>query len=119
MITLQRRSEVAGLPWSELSKTDGVWRLDSARSKNQQDHLVPLSSLAVIELDAIGWKSRGLVLPSSTGKTAISNFSDMKTALDEAMKPVLKKLADFRAEQAGEPSHELEWKPWRLHDLRA
>ena len=41
MITLQRRSEVAGLPWSELSKAKALWHLNGDRSKNGLDHLVP------------------------------------------------------------------------------
>lgn len=118
MISLQRRSEVAGLPWAELNKARSLWHLDGSRSKNGLDHLVPLSSLAVAEIEAIGWKTRGLVMPSSTGRTPVSNFSDMKTALDEAMKPILQELADARAEEAGEGAQPVEWKPWRLHDLR-
>jgi len=118
MITLQRRSEVAGLPWVEMKKQKSLWHLDAARSKNKLDHLIPLSQLALAEIDAIGWKTRGLVLPSSTGKTAVSNFSDMKAALDEAMKPILQQLADARADENEEDRYEVEWKDWRLHDLR-
>lgn len=114
MITLQRRSEVAGLPWSELSKAKALWHLDGDRSKNGLDHLVPLSTLAVAELDAVGWKKTGLVLPSSTGVTAVSNFSDMKTALDIATLAGLKKLAADR----GEDVDEVTLAAWRLHDLR-
>lgn len=118
MITLQRRGEIAALPWSELKHNECVWHLPGERSKNGEDHLVPLSDLAREELDALGWKKRGLVLPSSTGKTPISNFSDIKTALDEAMLPILQRLSDERAEAAGEPRHEVELQPWRVHDLR-
>lgn len=118
MITLQRRSEVAELPWSELKESAGVWHLPGERAKNGEDHIVPISDLAAAELAALGWKRRGLVLPSSTGKTPISNFSDTKQALDEAMKPILQGLADKHADDAGEPRHEIEWQPWRLHDLR-
>lgn len=118
MITLQRRSEVADLPWGELKQTDSIWQLPGERAKNGEDHLVPLSDLAREELDALGWKRRGLVLPCSTGKTPVSNFSDTKAALDEAMKPVLQELGDKHADEAGEPRHEVELMPWRLHDLR-
>lgn len=118
MITLQRRSEVAGLPWAELSKAKALWHLNGERSKNGLDHLVPLSALAMAEFDAIKWKTRGLVLPSSTGKTAVSNFSDMKAALDAAMLPILQQLADAAADERGEDRHEVKLTPWRLHDLR-
>jgi len=118
MITLQRRSEVAALPWAELNHAQRQWLLPGERSKNNQDHVVPLSDLAVAEFDAIGWKRRGLALPSSTGKTPVSNFSDMKAALDLAMLPILQKRADERADAMGEDRHPVELVPWRLHDLR-
>ena len=118
MITLQRRSEVAALSWTELSQADASWRLPGERAKNGQDHLVPLSELAMAELDANGWKRRGLSSSCSTGITPVSNFSDMKAALDTAMKPILQELADKRADADGEDGHEVEFTPWRLHDLR-
>lgn len=118
MITLQRRSEVAAVPWAELKHNEGVWHMPGERTKNNEDHLVPLSELARAELDAIGWKRRGLALPCSTGKTPVSNFSDMKLALDKAMLPILQELADKQADAAGEDRHEVELEPWRLHDLR-
>ncbi|WP_162179751.1 site-specific integrase [Sphingobium chlorophenolicum] len=118
MITLQRRSEVAGMPWAELSKDRAVWRIDGERAKNEHDHLVPLSQLAMAELEAVGWKRRGLVLPSSTGKTPVSNFSDMKTALDKAVLAILQKKADEEAVAREEDPHVVTLTPWRLHDLR-
>lgn len=118
MITLQRRSEVAEMPWSELKKDTDVWHLPGERAKNDQDHIVPLSDLAREEVAALGWKRRGLALPCSTGSTPVSNFSDMKAGLDRAMKPILQEMADMRADAESEPRHEMEWQPWRLHDLR-
>lgn len=116
--TLQRRSEVAKLPWAELSHNQQSWLLPGERAKNEQDHFVPLNSIALDIFADRGWKSRGLVFPSSTGKTAISNFSDIKAALDKAMLPILQKLADERADELGEEKHEVELLPWRLHDIR-
>jgi integrase len=118
MITLQRRSEVAGLPWIELRKDEDIWHLPGERAKNGHDHIVPLSDLALAEFDLLGWKRRGLALPCSTGTTPISNFSKTKKALDAAMLPILQKQANERADAEGEPHHEIELKPWRLHDLR-
>lgn len=118
MITLQRRSEVARLPWAELKQNEALWHLPGERAKNGEDHLVPLSELARAEFEALGWKTRGLAMPSSTGKTAISNFSDMKAALDKGMKRILQERADQRADEAGDERHEIEWMAWRLHDLR-
>eukprot|EP00456_Euglypha_rotunda_P040089 TRINITY_DN3092_c1_g1_i4.p1 TRINITY_DN3092_c1_g1~~TRINITY_DN3092_c1_g1_i4.p1 ORF type:complete len:404 (-),score=69.08 TRINITY_DN3092_c1_g1_i4:17-1228(-) len=118
MITLQRRSEVAGMPWSELDQERSLWRIDGERAKNEHDHLVPLSPLALAELEAIGWSKRGLILPSSTGKTPVSNFSDMKEALDGAVLSYMQKAADAAADERGEDRQTVSLTPWRLHDLR-
>lgn len=118
MITLQRRSEVAELPWPELDREKQLWQLPGERAKNNVEHLIPLSNLAMAELDNFGWKHQGLVMPCSTGKTAVSNFSDMKTALDAAMILILQDLADARSDATGESRYQVELKPWRIHDIR-
>lgn len=118
MITLQRRSEVAALPWTELHRDKALWKLPGERAKNDLDHLVPLSGMAIAEIDAVGWKRRGLVLPCSTGTTPVSNFSDTKKALDAAMLPILQEIANKRADEEGEEHHVVALEPWRLHDLR-
>jgi integrase len=118
ILTLQRRSEVAELPWTELHRAETRWKLPGERAKNEQDHLIPLNEQAMVELEALGWKSRGLAFPSSTGKTPISNFSDIKAALDTAMVPILQELADKRADEIGEERHTVTLTPWRMHDIR-
>jgi len=118
MLSLQRRSEVAELPWAELSKADASWLLPGARAKNGQDHIVPLNALSLGILADRGWKARGLVFPSSTGSTPISNFSDIKAALDREMLSELQDMADKRADAAGDDRHPVEVAPWRVHDLR-
>jgi integrase len=115
--TLQRRNEVARLPWKELNREDTRWHLEGDRAKNEEPHLVHLNALALTELEALGWKSRGLVL-TTTGKTPISGFSKMKKALDAAMLPILQKLADDRAKAIGEESHPVMMERWTLHDIR-
>jgi integrase len=121
ILTLQRRCEVAGMPWKELSHNERLWLIDGSRTKNSHEHLVPLNDLSWSELEAIGWKRRGLAMPCSTGNTAVSNFSKTKTALDKAMKPILQELADKRADAEGEPREAIAWEKWErwtLHDLR-
>jgi integrase len=71
--SLQRRTEVAELPWEELDQERALWSMDAERAKNDEDHIVPLNRLALAELDALGWKRRGLVF-TTTGTTAISGF---------------------------------------------
>ena len=72
MITGQRRDEVASLDWRELDRAAAEWVLPAGRSKNKSAHTVPLSDLAVAELDAIAggaeWPKRGYVF-TTTGKT--------------------------------------------------
>lgn len=117
LITGQRRNEVAGLPWAELSQSNRLWTLDGKRAKNDADHLVHLSDLALAEFEALHWKRRGLVL-TTTGKTPISGFSRMKRALDLAMLAELQKQAKERAKATGDSPETISLKPWRLHDIR-
>ncbi|MDT9598519.1 tyrosine-type recombinase/integrase [Sphingosinicella rhizophila] len=115
--TLQRRNEVAKLPWKELRQEDARWHMEGDRAKNEEDHLVHLNMLAVAELDALGWKRRGFVL-TTTGTSGISGFSKMKKKLDAAMLPILQELADKRAEVMGEDVHPVTFERWTLHDIR-
>lgn len=126
MLTLQRRSEVAELPWSELSEMHALWRQAGERVKNDEDHLVPLQPAAVALLhDLAGspsqerkhWKRKGFVF-TTTGTTPISGFSKLKLRLDRLMLPILQKMADDRAEALGEQSEIVFLTPWRLHDIR-
>ncbi len=115
--TLQRRNEVAGLAWPELSHNEQLWRLPGERAKNGSEHLVPLNALAVAEANALGWKRRGLLF-TTTGTTAISGFSRMKRRLDEKMKEQLQQICNERARETGEEPDAAAIEPWRLHDIR-
>ena len=105
LLTGQRREEAAALDWKELDRSSALWTLPASRSKNRKPHLVPLSTRAVMELDAIAgsneWPPAGLLF-STNGKTAVSGFSKANRRVDEYM-----------SHAAG---RELE--PWRIHDLR-
>ena len=125
-ITLQRRSEVAELPWSELSQLNAMWRQQGERVKNEEDHLVPLSMMAMELLGEIAagqgasrerWKRKGLVF-TTTGTTPISGFSKVKSKLDREMLPILQKLSDKRADALGEEREIVFVPPWRFHDIR-
>lgn len=127
--TLQRRSEVAGLPWVELTELNHIWRQNGERVKNDEDHLVPLNSLAVDILSDMAagprpetskkkaWPRRGFVF-TTTGTTPISGFSKVKAKLDREMLPILQKLADKRADVLGEERELVFLPPWRFHDIR-
>jgi integrase len=126
--TLQRRSEVAELPWAELSELNRVWRQQGERVKNETDHLVPLNDLALHLLGDIAsgpvptagnkaWPRKGHVF-TTTGSTPISGFSKVKARLDREMLPILQKLADNRARAMGEEPELVFLQPWRFHDIR-
>lgn len=95
MLTGQRREEIAGLRWSELS--DGVICLPKERTKNSRPHDVPLSELAAVVLaDVVQVEGRDFVF--GTGADGYSGFSRSKDRLDTALGK--------------------EFASWTLHDLR-
>lgn len=110
LITGQRRNEVSGMDWRELDRDKAQWLVPSTRTKNGVENLLPLSAIAIAELDALSgsntWPRRGLVF-TTNGTTPISGFSKAKRALDALML----KLALESDEDAELPA-------WRLHDLR-
>ncbi|WP_419808526.1 hypothetical protein [Sphingomonas sp.] len=87
--TLQRRTEVAGFAWPELSRNGQLWRLPGEQAKNGAGHLVPMNSLAAAEADGAGWKRKGLLF-TTTGTTPFGGFSRMKKRLD--LLPVFRPL---------------------------
>lgn len=111
MLTAQRRSEVAQMRWQELDRAGATLTIPADRVKNRKAHIVPLSPLAIAELDALAgvegddepkWPSVGMVL-TTTGKTAISGFTKAKRGLDAAVAEL----------NGGEPLSQ-----WRVHDIR-
>jgi len=106
MLTGQRREEVGGMRWSELSLAKGVWAIDASRTKNQRPHVVHLSTPAVEILQAQGQRGgRGLVFGAGAGP--FQGWANAKKALDTRMQKALGETCGKRLMQ-----------PWRLHDLR-
>lgn len=99
--TGQRREEVSGMRWSELSRTDKLWTLPGDRTKNGEPNTIPLNDLAVAELDAAAggdkWPRKGRVFATSTG-AGFTGYAKGKDKLDRLIE-----LAE------GEPLP-----PWRL-----
>ncbi len=93
LLTGQRREEVRGMAWSEISPDHSTWKLPAERSKNGLPSVVPLSAAARELLPRK--RGAGLVFPGLGGKP-FGNWSKSKAALDI---------------RAGV-------KDWRLHDLR-
>jgi integrase len=96
LLTGQRRSEVAGMCWSEIDADKRTWTLPGERTKNGETHTVPLSPQAWTIIEAAK-NGDGEHVLSVTGKTAISGFSRAKRQLD--------KILSFS-------------KPWTYHDIR-
>lgn len=129
LLTGGRRNECREAPWSEFEtqsasvtlpngqKWQGpLWTLPPERTKNNSEHLVPLSSLAVAllkDLPSIGPNrfpaSAGAVrlVFTLTGDTPVSGLSKAKKRLDATMKEELQKLDPDFVFQA-----------WTSHDLR-
>jgi integrase len=107
LLTGQRRSEVAGMKWSEIQgfgTAEAYWDLPADRTKNAQAHLVPLVPIAQTILAAIPQASPFVF--TTTSSTAVSGFSKAKKLLDE-------RIALLRRERELPPLP-----PWTLHDLR-
>lgn len=83
ILTLQRRSEVAGMRWSEISEDGRLWTLPGAQTKNAQRHIVHLSPTAQAAIEAIPRFRKSDLVFTTTGKTPVSGFSRAKQRLDE------------------------------------
>lgn len=102
LLTGQRRSEVAAMEWTEIDREAATWTIPSTRAKNARAHVVPLSSPALAELDAVPNPLGGPLVFTTTGRTPLSGFSKIKLRLDRLV--------------AAELGDDVE--PWTLHDLR-
>jgi integrase len=124
ILTGQRRGEVAGMAWNEISDDLATWTMACDRTKNGVAHVVPLSGparsllkeslpddaneakRALVQLRASGT----LALPGAVG-TRFRNWSQAKQALDKA-------IAEVRKAAAGSDMTAAPLVPWTLHDLR-
>ncbi|MFC0217887.1 tyrosine-type recombinase/integrase [Pseudochelatococcus lubricantis] len=110
VLTGQRRDEVAGMRWEEVS--GDLWTIPRERAKNDTTHLVPLSDAT---RDALSHAHQtGDIVFTTTGTTPVSGFSRAKRTLDAEMLKALRKQA---AENGGDPEV-ITLAPWRLHDIR-
>ncbi len=85
LLTLQRRDEVAGLVWDELTPDLKTWTLPAGRSKNGKGHVVHVADPArAIIADLRRIQGCPFVFPATSGKP-VSAFSAIKRALDAAV----------------------------------
>jgi integrase len=94
LLTGQRREEVSGIAWSELSDDLTKWTIPASRTKNGVPHIVPLNKPAQDLLRGASQQGE-LVFPGLRG-TPFSGWGKSKTELDTASKT----------------------SDWRIHDLR-
>jgi integrase len=125
LVTGQRRGEVSGIAWDEISEDLATWTLPGKRTKNGAAHSVPLSAPARALLTALlpenanqakrvlsDRRATGaLVLPGAVG-TPFAGWSKAKRALDNAIMDARSKAAT----SAGSSPAPLI--PWSVHDLR-
>ena len=124
LVTAQRRSEVAGLRWSELKLADRQWIIPRERAKNDREHIVHLSDLAVEIIDGLprftrqetggeGKTGGADLVFTTTGKSAVSGFSKAKERMNARMFELLReeRVREDDADEAAVGE-------WTLHDLR-
>ena len=95
-LTGQRRGEVSGMKWSELSDDGKTWTIPGSRTKNKQTHVVPLSPAARALIGTRDSENRVFVF-TANGRNAVAGFSKVKVAIDA--------VVQFKEE-------------WRWHDIR-
>jgi len=111
-LSLQRREELAGMRWSEISDDGATWTIPAARMKNRASHAVHLSGAARAVLAKIHRiEDRDLVF-TTHGRTPYSGLSKSKAALDAKIVAARAKAAEEAGAKPAPPV------PWRLHDLR-
>lgn len=125
ILTGQRRGEVAGMTWDEISDDLATWSLPPERTKNGAAHMVPLPApargllKALLPEDANETKrfvsdrraTAALALPGALG-TPFAGWSKAKRTLDEAIMDARAKAA---AAAGRSPAPLI---PWNVHDLR-
>lgn len=124
VLTLQRRSEVAGMRWEEITPDLTTWTIPASRTKNGKEHIVHLSEPARQVLASLHRQTdskTGAVSPfvfTNTGRTPISGFSDGKERLEALMEQERATNATRGPKNAGKKPSALPASGWRLHDLR-
>jgi integrase len=84
ILTGKRKSEVAGMRWSELSLGDGTWLIPAGRAKTASEDLVQLSGPAR-EILLAQPREAGTDLVFHEGGKPLTSFSRAKASLDALM----------------------------------
>lgn len=97
LVTAQRPGEVARLGRDEIKNSEDIWVIPGNRTKNENSHRVPLSTLAMQIIESIPQGAR-LLFPSPTGGQPINP------------KALARAVARYR--------HSVDANHWTPHDLR-
>ncbi len=120
ILTGARRSEASHMTFSELDLEKANWLLPKERSKNKEAISIPLSKLAVSELQSVTplGNPPSYVFSTGTGRNGkiapISGYSKFKKRIDLAMLEEARQEASERGEKTGENKI----LNWTYHDLR-
>jgi integrase len=116
ILTGQRRDEVASMRWSDVDLARKTWTLPRERSKNDAEHVIPLSEAALAALASVSrvQSKKGFVF-STNGETHVSGFSRAKDRLETQILESLRRAAAA----AGDDPEAIKAPPrWTFHDLR-
>jgi integrase len=97
LLTGARRSEVAGMRWSEIDLDKRTWSVPPERFKSGSTHTVPLTADAISILKALPRLPGDHVFSFTLGSTPVVSFGAVKAKLDAMMAPA---------------------SPWVTHDVR-
>ena len=117
LLTLQRRGEVAGMRWAELSGDGAIWTIPAERAKNGLAHTVHLAKPAQRILATLVRRPDATLVFETYSHTrkgkvaAISGFSDIQEQLRRA-------IATERAARPGIPAKDASAPDWHMHDFR-
>ena len=120
LLTGQRRGEVGGMAWDELTglqrddeghlvPIDGqkpAWEIPGTRTKNKLPNVVPLTPQAIALLNAVTPKAGSKLVFTTNGEKAYSGFSNVKERVD-------KHIAAARAKAKRDPIEH-----WTFHSFR-
>jgi integrase len=113
LLTAQRRDEVAGMRWSEVSDDGTVWTLPGKRAKNGKPHIVHLSEEARAVLADVPRMTGADLVFTTTGTTPASGFSKAVDRLTAAAERHRINMAEAAGRKLPPPML-----GWRLHDFR-
>jgi integrase len=95
LVTGCRRAELGGLRWSEINFESRTITLPRDRTKNRQEHIVPLSGAAIEILSSVGDREREHVFGRTRG-VGFSGWAKPKKDLDASVKIDAWTLHDLR-----------------------